>query len=69
MAQLSHPYMTTGKVIALTIWTLSQYNMLGLCIKKLTDLVPTLQDLHVGDGSGMCIQSTLTKLIIQLKSY
>ena len=69
IVQLWHPHMTTGKAIALTIWTISQYIMLGLCIKKLTDLVPTLQNLHGGDGSGMCIQSTLTKLIIQLKSY
>ena len=69
MVQLSHPHMITGKAIALTIWTISQYIMLGLCIKKLTDLVPTLQNLHVGDDSEMCLQSTLTKLIIQLKSY
>ena len=69
MVQLSHPHMITGKAIALTIWTISQYIMLGLCIKKLTNLVPTLQNLHVGDDSEMCLQSTLTKLIIQLKSY
>ena len=31
MAQLSHPYMTTGKTIALTIWTFVSKVMSLLC--------------------------------------
>ena len=53
MVQLSHPYMTTGKTIALTIWTFVDkvicllFNMLLLSVKK--DRLP--RNLHVPDLS------------------
>ena len=38
MAQLSHPYMTTGKIIALTIWTFIS-KMMSLLFNMLSRLV------------------------------
>ena len=34
MVQLSHPYMTTGKTIALTIWTFVSKVMSSVCEEK-----------------------------------
>ena len=41
MVQLSHPYMTTGKIIALTIWTLVS-KVMSLLFNMLSALVVTL---------------------------
>ena len=38
MIQLSHPYMTTGKTVALTIWTFVG-NMMSLLFKIMSRLV------------------------------
>ena len=40
MVQLSHPYMTTGKTIALTRWT-SVGKVISLCFDMLSRLVVT----------------------------
>ena len=39
MVQLSHPYMTTGKTIALTRWTFVGKVMMSLLFKMLSRLV------------------------------
>ena len=41
MVQLSHPYVTTGKTIALTIWTFVGRMMSLLIYLKLINLVDT----------------------------
>ena len=41
MVQLSHPYVTTGKTIALTIWTFVGRMMPLLIYLKLVNLVDT----------------------------
>ena len=39
MVQLSHPYMTTGKTIALTIWNFSQSKVMSLFLNFLSRFV------------------------------
>ena len=48
IVQLSHPYMTTGKAIALTRWT---------CVGKVTSLLfNMLSRLVIGEGNGTPFQ-------------
>ena len=44
MIQLSHPYMTTGETIALTIWTFVSRIMSLLIYLKLINLVDTQEE-------------------------
>ena len=44
MVQLSHPYMTTGETIALTIWTFVSRIMSLLIYLKLINLVDTQEE-------------------------
>ena len=48
MVQLSHPYLTTGKTIALTRWTFVS--------KVMFLLFNTLSRLYIGEGNGTPLQ-------------
>ena len=53
LVQLSHPYMTTGKTIALTWWTFVS-KVLSLLFNMLSSLVITA--VTIGEGSGTPLQ-------------
>ena len=46
MAQLSHPYMTTGKTTALTIWTFWQSDVSAL-VAQMVKCLPTVLETYV----------------------
>ena len=43
VVQLSHPYMTTGKTIALTLWTVTCFFVICLCLPKIHIWKPNSQ--------------------------
>ena len=59
MAQLSHPYMTTGKTIALTIWTFVS-KVMFLLFKTLSSFDIAIREMQLKPGWWGCRQNWIT---------
>ena len=74
MVQLSHPYVTTGKTIALTIWTFAGkvmsllFNMLSRLTPYITKITVKQKDLESGENKKIMENTSGSTYIYNFKT-